>query len=84
MSALVVNLNIFVVVAFSAPTHLQAQASLLLDLAMAQAGIETRSATARSKGNYEALRNIDNRTTARHASWIVKVLSPKVVSCGIK
>ena len=83
MSALVVNLNIFVVVAFSAPTHLQAQASLLLDLAMAQAA-QTRSAIARSKGNYEALRNIDNRTTARHASWIVKVLSPKVVSCGFK
>jgi len=57
---------------------------LLLDLAMALAGVETRSATARSKGTYEALRNIDNKTTGRHASFIVKVLSPKVISCGFK
>jgi hypothetical protein len=35
-------------------------------------------------GGYEALRNIDNMTTGRHASWILKVLSPKVVSCGFK
>ena len=36
-------------------------------------------------GGYEALRNIDNMTTGRHASWILKVLSPpKVVSCGFR
>ena len=72
----------FVDVAFSAPTNLQAQASLLLGLAMDTP--QTRSVAARAKGKYEALRNIDNRTTARHASWIVKVLSPRVISCGFK
>ena len=35
-------------------------------------------------GGYEALRNIDNMTAGRHASWILKVLGPKVVSCGFK
>ena len=43
------------------------------------AAAQTRSATTRNHGKFEPLRNIDNRTTGRHASWVVKVLSPKVV-----
>ena len=43
------------------------------------AAAQTRSAAARNHGNFEPLRNIDNRITGRHATWVVKVLSPKFV-----
>ena len=43
------------------------------------AAAQTRSAAARNHGKFEPLRNIDNRSTGRHATWVVKVLSPKVV-----
>ena len=43
------------------------------------AAAQTRSAAARNHGKFEPLRNIDNRSTGRHATWLVKVLSPKVV-----
>jgi hypothetical protein len=43
------------------------------------AAAQTRSAAARNHGKFEALRNIDNRSTGGHATWVVKVLSPKVV-----
>ena len=43
------------------------------------AAAQTRSAAARNHGKFEPLRNIDNRSTGRHATCVVEVLSLKVV-----
>ena len=55
---------------------------VLLHLCANMAAATTRSAANKPKQNYERLREINNTTTGKFATWIVKVLNGKVSLWG--